>query len=618
MSPLRKIQRRISEWFVIRGHFSDLMRKESPLLTLAFIALTFEVALGLLAPWPIKYVFDGLLIPQEGGSLPFVPTGFPEAEPYRFLGLICLAVFLIAVGQGVFGYMRTVWSATAGQRMVMKLRKRLYSHLHHLSLRFHHHERLGDLLVRITGDIPMLRDVLSTSLVDLVGRVGMVGVSLVILFLLDPRLALVSAVVLIAVASLSGVFGRKIVKVARKQREQEGILAWTANESLSALIQVKALGREEQVVRRFARRNRASLRKGIKATRLQASLSRWSEMVFAIGLSVVLLFGVARVLGGGDLTPGDLLVFVSYVRNLNKPLRKITRISSKIGKATACGERILEVLQIEPEEVDLPGSKPAPALRGEIELRGVHFRYQGQIGEEETVPVERSEALAGINLKIDAGEKVALVGRNGAGKSTLVHLLMRLYEPTEGEILFDGAPSREFTIASLREQMSIVLQGTYLFGQSMRENLQFFASDATDEEMLEALHQVGADFIDRLPEGLDTELAEGGANFSGGEKRKFALAGALLRASSILILDEPTASIDTASRDDIIERLRELTAGQTTIVITHDPAVLALVDHVVYLDFGKITAEGSHLELQAESAGYQSLFGDGSAKGHLS
>lgn len=614
MSSLGRIRIRVREWFAIREHFSELISKESRLLTLAFIALTFEVAFGLLAPWPIKYVFDGLLIPQKDVSLPFVPQGYPEAQPFQFLGLICLGVLLIAVGQGIFGYMRTVWSATAGQRMVMKLRKRLYAHLHHLSLRYHHQNRLGDLLVRITGDIPMLRDVLSTSLVDLVGRIGMVAVSLVILFLLDPRLALVSAVVLITIASLSGLFGKKIVKVAKKQREQEGILAWTANESLSSLIQVKALGREDQVVRRFARRNRASLRKGIKATRLQASLSRWSEMVFAIGLSVVLLFGVARVLAGGDLTPGDLLVFVSYVRNLNKPLRKVTRISAKIGKATACGERILEVLQIEPEEVDLPGSKNAPALRGEIQLNGVRFSYQGKDNAEEET-LGRREAISGVDLNIGAGERVALVGRNGSGKSTLIHLIMRLYEPTEGNITFDGIPSSELTIASLREQMSIVLQGTYLFGQSVRENLQFYALDATDEEMLQALQQVGADFIDPSPQGLDVEISEAGANLSGGEKRKFALAGALLRHSPILILDEPTAAIDAASRDDIITRMRDLTAGQTTIVITHDPEVLSLVDRVTYLEEGEVTAEGSHRELQEVSMGYQTLFPRKTGKG---
>jgi len=259
-----------------------LIREERRLLTMALAALAGEVTLGLLAPFPVKYIFDGLLIPTDRARLPGVPPDFPQEHPYLFLGLACGALVLLPIGASVFASARTIWGSTAGQRIVTKLRKRLYAHLHRLSLRFHQENRLGDLLLRITGDIPMLRDILSGSLIDLIGRIAALLLTLCVLIVIDPQLALVSVAVLIAVSALSGLFTRRIARVSKKQRRHEGILAYTAGETLTALAQVKALGREDAVIERFARQNRTSLRKGLKATRLQAALSRWVEIVFAL------------------------------------------------------------------------------------------------------------------------------------------------------------------------------------------------------------------------------------------------------------------------------------------------------------------------------------------------
>jgi len=590
-------RRRLGELRYLHRHFGELIYDERRRLALAFAALAGEVTFQLLSPFPIKYIFDGLLMPSAGKSLYGVPDGYAQEHPYAFLGWACGALLIFPVLAALFSSARTVWSATAGQRMVMKLRKRLYSHLHYLSLRFHKESRLGDLILRITGDIPMLRDVLSESLIDLVGRLVAVLAAISVLAVLDPFLALVSVAVLITVAALSALFTRRIAKVAKKQRRHEGILAYTAGETLTAVAQVKALGREEEVVQRFAKQNRTSLRGGLKATRLQAALSRWVESVFAIGVATIVLVGVGRILSGGDLTPGDLLVFTALVRNLNKPLRKISRISGRIGKAAACGERILEVLNIEPEEVDRPDARPAPALEGAIALEGVHFSYDGA-----------GPALDGIDLKLAPGERVALVGRNGAGKTTLMYLLLRFYEPTSGSVLLDGVEARRYTLRSVRDQISVALQGTYLFGSTIRDNLRFSAPEADDDALLAALDTVGANFVRRFPAGLDTDLAEGGENLSGGERRKLALAGTLLRRTPILILDEPTTHIDSASRDDIVRNLSRITAGRTTLVITHDPAMLRCVDRVIYLEDGRVAADGGHRELQDNVLGYRALF----------
>lgn len=578
----------------LHTQFAELVQRERKLLTVSAAAMFAEVLFHLLGPWPLKYLFDGLLIPQEV-PLFGVPAGYAQENPTLFLTWICVAIVMIAGLGGVCAYCRQVWAATAGQRMVLKLRKRLYEHLHRLPIAFHRESRLGDLLIRITGDIPFLRDVLSESAVDLLGRFTIVVGTLVLLFVLDPFLAAVAIGVLVGTLLLSNLFARKIVKVARKQREKEGILAYTANETLAAISLVKAFGREEAVTRAFARKNRSSLREGLKATRFQASLSRWVELLFAGGLVAVLLFGVPRAMAG-QLTPGDLLVFVAYIRQLNKPLRRIARTSAKIGKAAACGERVVEILELEPEH-DPEAAVVAPRFRGSVTLDAVSFQYPGQ----------DTPALRDISLAIAAGERIGIVGSNGAGKTTLVGLLLGLYAPGHGTIRFDGTQSSAYTLASVREQIAVVLQESYLFGTTVGENLLFAQPGASTEEQEQALRNAGADFVFDHPLGLDRGLSEGGANLSGGERRKLAIAGALLRGAPILVLDEPTTSIDVGARTDLVRRLPELTQGKTTIVISHDPDVLEWLDRIVYLADGQIVACSGHDDLSRESDAYRAL-----------
>lgn len=595
---IANLRLRVEQLRQIHAQFGDIVRKEKNFLLLAAAAMAGEIAFQLLGPWPLKYLFDGLLIPNAKAALLFVPQGFPEQHPRTFLYAVCGAILVIAIAGAVFSYWRQIWSATAGQRMVFKLRKRLYQHLHRLPLSFHGNSRLGDLMVRITGDIPMLRDVLSESAIDLLGRAGILLGTLVILFVLDPFLATVALIVLASTAAVSTLFAGRIVRVARRQREKEGILAYRAGETLAAISLVKAYGREEQVVDQFARSNRSSLRQGLKSTRYQAALSRWVEIVFATGLVAIVIFGVTRVSEGGDLTAGDLLVFIAYIRGLNKPLRRVSRTTARIGKARACAERVAEIFRLAPEEDDRDKAGTAPALTGAVELNDVSYQYEP----------DSAPALSGAWLTIAPTERVGIVGRNGAGKSTLVSLLLRFFEPTRGAVLFDGTDVRSWSRRSLREQISIVLQETYLFGSNIRDNLHFAAPGHSDAELLDVLDQVGAAFVRERPAGLDTELTEGGGNLSGGERRKISLAGALLRDSRVLILDEPTSSIDTASRDDLLDRLPALTAGRTTIVITHDPKLLDWLDRVVYLESGRIVACDSHRELQRSVGEYRSLF----------
>ncbi|MEC9477349.1 MAG: ABC transporter ATP-binding protein [Planctomycetota bacterium] len=586
MKPGDTLQRGFQDWKVITGKHGDLIRAQSSLLVGSASALSVEVMFALLAPWPVKYIFDGLLIPRADTKLLFVPPGWPQEHTLEFLGIVSAAVLIISMGQGVFGYLRTVMSAMAGQRMIMKLRKRVYSHLIHLSLRFHRDQKLGDLLVRITGDVPMLRDVLSTEMVDFSGRVIQAIATLSLMAWIDPALTVISLVVLLIVSLLSRVFSRRITKVARKQRQFEGDIAFTTGESLSSLQLIKSLGREKEMVRRFARKNRSSLRQGVRSTRLQASLSRWIELVFAGGLSVVLLAGAWRVLGNSGMTPGDLLVFVSYVRSLQKPLRRASRLAAKVGKGAACAERIAQVLEIEPEEQDLPDAVEAPPLSGRIEFKDLHFRYQlnGSAESEQYLP----PALQGVQLEIPAGQHLVITGPNGAGKSTLFSLLLRLYEPNQGEILIDGQNVTRWTIQSLRDQISVVLQESLVLFGTVRDNLLFHRPDATDEQMIAALEAAGCQFLLKHPDQLDRDLAEGAEDLSGGERRKFSLAAAMLRNAPVVILDEPTTGIDQSSREEIRKILPRFMEGKTLLIVTHDEELAVSFDRKITMKDGRI------------------------------
>lgn len=586
MKPTATLQRGFQDWKVITGKHGDLIRAQSSLLALSGSALAVEVMFALLAPWPVKYIFDGLLIPREDTKLLFVPPGWPQEHTLEFLGLVSAAVLLISMGQGIFGYFRTVMSAMAGQRMIMKLRKRVYSHLLHLSLRFHRDQKLGDLLVRITGDVPMLRDVLSTEMVDFSGRAIQAIATLSLMAWIDPALTVISLVVLFIVSMLSRVFSRRITKVAKKQREFEGDIAFTTGESLASLQLIKSLGRENEMVRRFARKNRSSLRQGVRSTRLQASLSRWIELVFAGGLSIVLLAGAWRVLGDSGMTPGDLLVFVSYVRSLQKPLRRASRLAAKIGKGAACAERIAQVLEIEPEEKDLPDAIEAPVLNGSIEFKRLFFRYQLSTVDDPELRVP--PAIQGVDLKIPAGQHLVITGANGAGKSTLFALLLRLYEPNEGEIKIDDQNITSWTIQSLRNQISVVLQDSLVLFGTVRDNLLFHRPDASDQQMISALESAGCQFLLQHPDGLDRDLAEGAEDLSGGERRKFSLAAAMLRDAPIVILDEPTTGIDLESRAEIRKLLPRFMEGKTLIVITHDEDLADSFDRKVNMKEGRI------------------------------
>ena len=551
--------------------FAPHLRPHRARMLAAWLCMVGATAMYLAQPWPIKLIFDHVLMPVDdagwlaGRSAGEITTG------------AALALLVIALLRGLFGYGQTYLTASVGQRVIASVRTRLFRHIQRLSHSFHDEHHSGDLLLRLTGDIQLLRDLLVNALLLLTERsLVMVAMAAVMLWM-DWRLALVALTVLPLLAVLSFRVSGRIRGVARKQRRRESRTANILSEALSATAIIQAHVRESWEEQRFARQHRSSLRAGLRATRLEANLNRLVEVVLATGTAGVLWYGVRRV-QGGFLTPGDLLVFTAYLTTFYKPVRKLATLTSRLAKASACGERLIAILETEPEIRDAPDARPAPPFQGEIAFRDVTFAYRSG------APV-----LRGVDLRIAPGETVALVGPSGAGKSTLAHLLLRFYDPQAGAVCIDGQDIRRYTLASLRAQIAIVLQAPGLFAISVRDNIAYGRLEASDADIERAARLACAhDFIQALPNGYDTVLAEGGSSLSAGQRQRIAIARAIVRDAPIVILDEPMTGLDGANQAAVELGLTRLTRGRTCLLITHDLAAAARADRILQVADGRV------------------------------
>jgi ATP-binding cassette, subfamily B, bacterial len=579
-------------WRVLRA-FWPHVRQHRALVLGALLTLLAAVGLRLLEPWPLKFVFDHLL-PGRHHRGPPALDGLP---PMTLLGLAALALLGLTALRAAAEYAGTVGFALVGSRVLTEVRERLYRHLQRLSLSFHHGARNGDLTVRVVGDVNLLKDVTSTALLPLFANVlVLLGMAALMLWL-QWRLALLVLATLPLFWLSTGGLTRRIREAARKQRAREGEMAATAAESLTAIQVVQALSLEEVFAREFAGRSQRGLKEAVRGSRLSAALERRVDVLIALATALVLFYG-ARLVLAGELTPGDLVVFLAYLKRSFHPLQDFAKYTGRLAKAAAAGERVLDVLGKAPEVRDLPGASPAPPLRGDVCFEGVSFAY------EPGRPV-----LEGLDLAVPAGREVALVGPSGTGKSTLVGLLLRLYDPTGGRVLLDGRDARAYTLDSLRAQVSVVLQDTLLFAASVRDNIAFGAGGVTAEEVEAAARLANADeFIRRLPLGYDTVLGERGVTLSHGQRQRIALARAAVRRARVLILDEPTTGLDEENERAVVEGLRRLAGGRTTFLVTHDLALAARADEVLYLEHGRVLERGAHEELLRHNGRYAALY----------
>ena len=541
-------------------------------LILGALAMLVVALTEIIGPWPMKVVFDGLLIPQAQ----------PDAVMERMLawfgagnGLLAVAaltILAVAVIGGAMAYVQATLIAAVGQKVVADIRLDLYRHVQRLSHSFHDTASSADIISRLTGDVRMMRDLLIDAAVFFAARtVVMVG-TVAIMLVMDWRLTLAALTVLPGLVWVTQAYGERIKDAARRQRRKEGKIAMVMTEGISAISVVKGFAREAYEEERFSRQNTSSAEAGVQSTRMAAQMDRLVQVMLAVGTCIVMWYGVMRVRGGA-VSPGDLLVFTAYLSTLYKPIRKMSAMTARIGKATASGERLLEILDIEPDVTDPPGATEEHIVLGHVALEGVTFSYPGG------APV-----LENATLHLRPGETVALVGPSGAGKSSVAKLMMRFYDPQDGRVTVDGHDLRDFTINSLRDQIAVVLQEAVLFATSLRDNIAYGRLDATEEQILAASVAAGADtFIRRLPDGYDTMVGERGETLSGGQRQRIAIARALLRDAPILILDEPLTGLDAKTARDLIGALKIVANGRTTLLVAHDALSLTLADRVVQL-----------------------------------
>jgi ATP-binding cassette subfamily B protein len=422
---------------------------------------------------------------------------------------------------------------------------------------------------------------------------GMVGVML----WLDWQLALIALLPLPLLWLSTLRIGRRIQGVSRETRQTEGEMAATASESLAGIRTVQALGLEAGMERAFGTANAASLKQGVKSKRLAAGLERLVDLLVACATALVLFFG-ARFVIEGRITPGDLLVFLTYLKNTFRPVRDYAKYSARLAKATAAGERVVALLETRSEMPDRPGAPALAASGGALAFEGVRFGHGGR-------PV-----LDGLSLSIPAGQSVALTGASGAGKSTLVGLALRLADPEAGRVRIDGQDLAEVTRESLRRAIAFVPQETVLFRASVAENLAVAAGREVSRAEIEAAARLAAahDFVAALPEGYDTVLAERGATLSAGQRQRLSLARAALRDAPILVLDEPTVGLDAESEATVAAAIRRLARGRTTLLVTHDLALAPQADRVVVLAGGGVAEDGPHDTLVAQGGAYARLW----------
>lgn len=592
IDALRRVVNRLSPY--LRG------RKGS--LALAVLSMIGYMLLRLLEPWPLKLVLDNVLLGKPlPASLAFV-NGWIDDRGV-LLNVIVGLIVAISILSGLLYYWQNVLSAYIGQKVVSGLRVDLFRHLQHLDFSFHDRRHTGDLLVRLVADIRLLRDALVKIPLDLSeNALLMIGMAIVML-LMDWQLALLAFAALPVLFVLMHRYRKPMRTAIRKQRRQEGDLATMISESLGANRVVQGFGLEEQEVARVGGLDKRSLSEGLKAARIEAKLRWASELAVGLIMAAVIAVAARRILAGA-LSPGDMIVFVTYLRTFSRPLRRMSRTTEQVTRTTTAGERILEVLDIVPGVRDLPDAIDAPPFRGEVRFENIGLRH----GRSPWV-------LRSIDLTVAAGERVGLVGPTGAGKSSLVSLVPRFYNPTEGRVLIDGADIRSFTLDSLRRQISFVFQEPVLFATTIAENIAAGRAGADREAIEEAARSAGIhDVIASLSEGYDTIPGERGSTLSGGQRQCVAIARAILRDAPIVILDEPTTGLDPRSASLVTDALQRLMAGRTVLTISHDLNRLRDVDRVVVLENGHLVQQGEFEEMSSREGLFRELVGYGQVR----
>jgi len=575
-----------------------LLQPHAKLLALGLFAVVGEGTANLLEPWPLKLGFDSF-------ARSSVPHGWLNrwlhttlgADKVALLKFAAVAVLIIALLDAVCFFAEKYLTTSVGQWVMHDLRRLLYAHLQHLSLDYHKQKQTGELISRLTSDVEAVQSfIVSNALGFLVDGMTLVGMIVVMLYL-NWRFTLIALSVAPLLFMVTYSVTRRSKKATREVRKKESEIVSRLQEVLSSIGLVKALAREDYEQQRLEEDSAESVQIALRARSLKARLSPLVGVIVATGTALVLWFG-GRLVLARSLSAGSLIVFIWYLGKMYKPMQDFAKMTDSYSKAVVGYERIREVFETEAKVQDLPDARRASRFRGEIEFDHVTFSY-----------LSSRLVLKDVSFKVAPGQMVALVGPTGAGKTTIANMIGRFYDPDSGTVRIDGSDVREFQQKSLREQMSFVLQETILFRAPVWQNIAYGKPEATRAEIRRAADMARAhEFIVKLPEGYNTIIGEQGLTLSGGQRQRIAIARAIIRNTPILIMDEPSSGLDSASEKLVFEALGRLMEGKTTVVIAHRFSTIQRADMILLIKGGRIIERGKHEELLRAGGLYATLY----------
>ena len=585
MSRKKNINELVPSLIYIFKYFSSYITKQKTIIALSTLALFSQVIFRLLEPWPIKYIFDYLLL-NDLNKQSVINEYFKNFDNNTVLTILCLSLVIFTSLRAMSTYFSTIGFAVVGNRVMLKIRETLFNHLQRLSLRFHDKSKSGDLTLRLISDVGILRDVTVTAVLPFIGNILIIVGILSVMLFMHWKLTLVSVMLLPLFWLRTKSLTRRLHNVSRDQRAREGAMAANASESMSAIKTVQALFLHNKFSNIFTSHNQKGFNDSVKAKKLEANLGRSADIIVAASTAIVLWYGVRLVLLN-EITPGDILVFVTYLKAAFKPIRDTVKYTGRLSRAVASGERVLQILDVKPDIQDMPDSVDAPVFKGRIKFDNVDFSYNDKVS-----------TINKMSFDVKPGQFIALVGPSGNGKSTILSLLLRLYDPTKGSISIDGENIKKYKINSLRSQITILLQDSILFAESIKDNISCGLQNISDNKIIEAAVLANAhEFISSFPNGFDTVVGERGTTLSNGQRQRIAIARAILRDAPILILDEPTVSLDENNELKVSQAIEQLRKSRTTILVTHKLKQAINADQILYIKDGEILHRGDHNKL---------------------
>src|ERR1043166_3267506 len=557
------------------------------------------IGLNLLKPWPFKIIVDSIIPRYSNGTHVsghlefFVGSKSVQLPAYGVAGMIgylCAALVLIQFLWGISNWLKNYIFVKICLEALLEVRTDLYSHLQRLSLKFHDARRSADSSFRVAYDSQAIQTIFNKGFTGIFGSTITLAGTFVIMVRLDWQLALLSLAVVPLLLFAIYFFAHRIRRVSTLIQESESAVLTQAQEGLSSIRMVHAFGREDFEVRQFQMQAQQSLQANLRLTLTNVNSALVISTLMVVGTAAMYYVGTLHVLAG-TLTLGSLLVFSAYLLMLYQPLESLTYTAWAMEGATAGAKRCFEVLDRQDDVVDSPGAIAISSAQSAIAFQAVSFGYAAD-----------RYVLRDIDLRIEPNQIVGLAGGTGAGKSTLLSLVPRFYDPSTGFVLLDDRDVREITKKSLRAQIAIVLQDTLLFSTTVRENIAYGRPDATEEEIIEAARRAQADeFIRQMPDGYASTVGERGGHLSVGQRQRIGIARAFLKNAPILLLDEPTSALDPTTEAAIMDTIKDLMRGRTTLIVTHRLATIHNVDQIVVLEHGRIVEQGTGSELIAKS-----------------